>query len=95
MPKLVFVETHQEYQVSAGTEFLTLYKIHPDMPLNFGCTQGSCGVCKIHIGSGQENISPPTKQEKQTLHADCPRDIRLACQCAILGDVHIRPPKNV
>lgn len=91
MPKLLFIETDQLFEIPKGTEFLTAYKIHPDMPLKFGCTQGDCGVCKIHISSGHENLSPLTKQEKQTLKAERQQNYRLACQCAILGDVKIGP----
>ena len=59
------------------------------MPLKFGCTLGHCGVCSIKVNAGKENLSPPTRQEKTTLKEKYLEGYRLACQCALLGDVEL------
>jgi ferredoxin len=94
MPKLFFFNTQQLFEVPKGTELLTAYKIHPDMPLKFGCTQGNCEVCLIKVLEGKENLSPLTRQEKITLKDKCQKGYRLACQCAIVGDVFVTSSKE-
>lgn len=89
MPKLTFDSTNQSFEIALGCELLTAYKIQPDMPLKFGCTQGNCGVCEIRIKAGENNLSPLTKQEKHTLKDKCQKGYRLACQCALLGHLEL------
>ena len=90
MAIITFLTYHQSFQVRPGTELLTAYKINPSMPLKFGCCKGQCATCAIKVVEGEQNLSKMTKQEKETLrlknmHPTC----RLACQCALLGDVQI------
>lgn len=54
----------------------------------FSCHVGTCGVCKIEIIKGKENLSELTEEEKE-LGMD--EDNRLACQCKIKkGEVKIK-----
>ncbi|WP_240775729.1 2Fe-2S iron-sulfur cluster-binding protein [Nissabacter sp. SGAir0207] len=57
--------------------------------MKFGCRTGNCGICRIRIISGKENITRPTSKEKRLFKAlnIVDPDIRLACQCQITGDV--------
>ncbi len=89
MPILQFLNTHQKFDIPKGTELLEAYKTHPEMPLKFGCTQGTCEVCMIQIIKEKENLSPPTQQEKATLKDRYQQGYRLACQCALLGDIQV------
>jgi ferredoxin len=61
------------------------------LDIAFGCENGICSTCLIHIKSGAENIGPKTEQEEFTLDARgvAPEDMttRLGCQCTINGDV--------
>lgn len=91
MAKLTDQKTGISYTIKAGQEFVRAYQINPELPLQFGCCNGQCGVCAIKVLGGQENLSRLTKQEKLTLaekNLESP-PYRLACQCAILGDVII------
>jgi ferredoxin len=47
---------------------------------------GLCGTCTVKIVEGHENLTPMTLREKFKLK-NRPADIRLACQCQVLGDV--------
>ena len=67
----------------------------PKSPIEFDCRRADCGICIVRIEVGSENLSVPTKAEKdflQAMHAD-PEE-RLACQVRIFGDVTIKvePP---
>lgn len=76
---------------AVGTELLQIFRTHPSLPLRFGCCQGQCGTCLIHIEQGEQHLSKRTKQEERTLKRLKKDDsqFRLACQCALLGDVTI------
>jgi ferredoxin len=89
MPNVTFIKHNLRYEVKGGTEFLRLYELHPSIPLKFGCRHGQCGTCAIQIIKGAENLSSPTKQEVETLDLLHLQSRRLACQCAIKGDVVI------
>lgn len=89
MPKLTFNQQKRSLQIKEGTDLVRIPYLVSSVPLKFGCRQGQCGTCAIKVISGEENLSPKTKQEQATLDrikSDCHR---LACQCAIKGDVVI------
>jgi ferredoxin len=46
----------------------------------FGCNSGLCGVCKVKVIKGIENLTPLTENEE--LHS-LGKDERLLCQCKI------------
>lgn len=78
------------YKIKIGVELLRASQIDPSLPFRFGCCKGECGKCVIRVINGKDNLSKPTKEEQATLtrkynDSSC----RLACQCAILGDVMI------
>jgi len=54
----------------------------------FSCRVGVCGICKIEIIEGMENLNPKTNEENDMGLAD---NERLACQCKIkTGTVKIK-----
>lgn len=90
MPKITFLSKKCTFLASQGSELLDIYKANPWVPLKFGCTKGHCGTCRIKIMKGLENLTPPTKEElgeKKNTQFD--HNYRLACQCALLGDIEI------
>jgi len=53
----------------------------------FGCHSGLCGICRIEVEEGINNLSPKTEEE---LILGCTGNVRQACQCKILqGTVKI------
>ncbi len=53
------------------------------------CSDGSCGVCKIDILEGKENLNDVQECEKEL---GCKGNERLACQCKVKkGEVKIKP----
>lgn len=90
MPKLTFQRQNKTLMLKAGTELARLPFLDASQPLNFSCCQGVCGTCAMTVIEGEANLSPPTAQEKETLERlGCPANTRLACQCALLGNVTV------
>jgi ferredoxin len=89
MPTLTFCQQNHSLHVKEGTELLRVPYLDSSVPLRFGCCQGQCGTCAIKIVTGEENLSPKTKQEQATLCRLQLESHRLACQCALKGDVII------
>lgn len=90
MFKIVFLQQNKIYTFSRESELKHALALHPEMPLRFGCRQGHCATCAIKVVDGMENLSRPTKEEKETLSKKGLSDnYRLACQCVVLGDVTI------
>ncbi|MFH0875690.1 MAG: 2Fe-2S iron-sulfur cluster-binding protein [archaeon] len=56
--------------------------------VKYGCRVGVCGLCKIEIISGMENLSEKTQEENDY---ELINQERLACQCTLEkeGDVEI------
>jgi len=86
---LTFLKQKFSCTLSENTELVRAPHLNPNIPLKFGCGQGKCGTCAIKIKAGIENLSPMTKQEKETIDRLGLSSHRLACQCALTGDVVI------
>lgn len=58
----------------------------------FDCRMGSCGVCRIRVINGMENLEPPNERELILLK-NAGKNERFACQARIKdGTVEIGPP---
>lgn len=89
MPTIIFKTENLKFYASEGAELIQAKNIHPDMPIKFGCKQGNCGVCAIHVIEGQENLTKICPKEEATLKRKGLTDHRLACQCALNGNIKI------
>jgi ferredoxin len=90
MAQVFFLTTNQRVTVPTGVELRDISKAYPSLPLKFGCTRGECGVCAIKVIHGQNNLTKLSKQECRTLASKkLDTSHRLACQCALNGDVVI------
>lgn len=89
MPKLTFKKNNYTLHLKVGTELKRVPYLDATVPLRFGCCEGNCGTCAIKILEGAENLSPKTKQERETLSRLRLDSHRLACQCALKGNVVI------
>jgi ferredoxin len=90
MPKLKFSCHGIEVSIPSGTELLDTARKNPELPLKFGCTRGECGVCAVKVVAGMEHLTKCSKQEQETLQRKgLGEDYRLACQCALNGDVEV------
>ncbi len=97
MPMLRFTSKDQateiEIRVAGGSELLAIQRKNPELPLKFGCCHGECGTCAIEVLQGSQNLSKCSQQELLTLKKKgLSGNHRLACQCALNGDVTIARP---
>ncbi len=88
--KVKFSNTQQEADAEVGSNFADITRDN-GWPIAYGCENGLCGTCLIHVKEGKENVSPMEEQEEQTLEMMCMNDgdHRLACRCKINGNVDI------
>ena len=89
MARILFQSENKEIEISGGSDFLEIFQKDSSLPMKFGCRRGECGVCAIRVDKGADNLSKCTSQEKATLGKKglCDPNHRLACQCAVNGDV--------
>ncbi|MBS4164324.1 Uncharacterized protein PRO82_001646 [Candidatus Protochlamydia amoebophila] len=90
MPSLISLRNKKIYHIKQGLELLKAYQLNCSLPFRFGCTKGLCAVCAIKVVKGMENLSKKTQEETATLTTKrLNANYRLACQCAIFGEVVI------
>jgi ferredoxin len=81
---LTLANSGAKVQLRCGTDLQTVTE------LRFGCRKACCCLCAIRVIDGAENLSSPSTSERQALiDKGKDHDVRLACQCAINGDVTI------
>ncbi len=88
MAKVEFSCRKQEFTVEVPADCNLLWTVlKQQVPARYGCTEGTCGKCACRITAGQENISPPTRQELACLGQELVEQagMRLACQVTVLG----------
>lgn len=60
-----------------------------EMGVLIACADGSCGVCKVEILEGMENLNEINEKEKEM---GCEGNERLGCQCKVKkGEVKLKP----
>ena len=53
------------------------------------CADGTCGVCKVDVEEGMENLNEINEAEKEM---GCENNERLGCQCKLLkGEIKVKP----
>lgn len=56
-------------------------------PISTGCSDGTCGTCRVVVLAGGDLLTPPTEHEARTKAANqVPDDERLGCQTLVLGE---------
>lgn len=59
-----------------------------ELGINFDCKGGTCGLCRVKVLKGMENINPKTEAEENFPLED---NERLSCQCyKITGEIKIK-----
>tara|TARA_Y100000310_G_C20378039_1_gene666696 strand:+ start:395 stop:658 length:264 start_codon:yes stop_codon:yes gene_type:complete len=82
----VIMEDGQEREVKDGEKIKDALE---EMDVLIACADGTCGVCKIEVLEGMENLSEINEAEKEM---GCENNERLGCQCVIKkGEIKIKP----
>lgn len=89
MALVYFTSEDLEVDVDEGISLIDIAN-EVDCDITFGCKSGSCGTCRVRIVTGQENLSPPSREELDFLSGfGAHPDERLGCQLQIQGDCKI------
>ena len=107
MPKITVANEKKDVEAPAGAILRDQLRaagvvVNPGLSQKVNCFgHGICGTCRVLVKKGMENLSPKGIGEKIKLtlmissigHED---EMRLACQCAVNGDVtvEVRPEMN-
>ncbi len=111
MPTVKFVNEKKSIEVEAGANLRKEamkagIELYPGMHRYVNCMGfGQCASCRVQIKKGDENVSPQGMFEKVRLflgpvtffaRLGHEKDLRLACQCQVQGDIEVetQPPVN-
>ena len=94
MSSIKFIKEDKEIIVAVGANLrekalqnqIDIYTFKGKM-MNCGGI-GQCGLCKVEIVEGMDNLSPRTDFENRKL-AKKPANYRLACQTLVNGEVSV------
>ena len=95
MSSIKFVKEGKEIVIAQGANLrekavqnqIDIYTLKGKM-MNCG-GYGQCGMCKVEIVEGLDNLSPRTDFENRKL-AKKPANYRLACQTLVNGEVSVK-----
>ncbi|NPB07857.1 MAG: (2Fe-2S)-binding protein [Aquificae bacterium] len=73
------------FDIPKGVKFSELSHQIEKAGIEFGCTDGQCGVCVARVVQGMECLNEPSEQEEETLWriGAVDEDQRLTCQLVI------------
>ncbi|MBB6214023.1 ferredoxin [Anaerosolibacter carboniphilus] len=88
--KVKFHKSEKETMVYRNTTILEAI-LKEDIDHHHVCGgNGFCGTCRCKILKGQENLSNPNQKELAKLgEANLKKDLRLACQALVQGDISV------
>lgn len=83
----VRLDAHVPADIAVGQDLLGAM-LNAGVPVMYLCMAGSCGRCRVQVGSGLELLNPPNLAEQ---HHGCTGPDRLACQARLAedGDLHL------
>ncbi|MCR8547473.1 (2Fe-2S)-binding protein [Salipiger sp. P9] len=90
--QLSFTDVDLTVTVPAGTRIIEISE-KIGAGITYGCREGDCGTCLTQVIEGADFLSEPSALERRVLKENLAgHDIRLACQCQVLGGrVKVRP----
>lgn len=93
MPTVKFLQDDMSVEVPDGSNLGDI-AVDANATLPFSCRDGTCGTCLIEVKRGAKHLSESQEKEKATLaiYGGDETKHRLACQCAVHGDVDVDLP---
>lgn len=89
--KITFEDIGRTVSVTAGTRVIEVSE-QVGAGIVYGCREGDCGTCMMHVQEGWHNLTEPSVLEEKVLKENMAgRRDRLACQAQIIGDCTIKP----
>lgn len=88
--KLTFEDIDVSVNVPAGTRVIEVSE-KVGAGIIYGCREGDCGTCLMKVDAGSEYLSEPSALEDKVLKENMAgKDMRLACQCQVIGDGEVK-----
>ena len=84
---LVVVGPKGDEQTTSGPAGSTVLALSGRLrhPIASGCSDSSCGTCRVEVVEGAENLGAPDDRERSTLRASGhPEHYRLTCRAELL-----------
>ena len=96
MPKISITSLKKEIFCTHGTQTVLSSIQENAIDWMHACgAKGRCTTCSMVVINGYENLSPQTKNERFYIdRAMIEPNVRLACQCTLLGDITISVPES-
>jgi len=89
--QLTFSDVNVTVAVPTGTRIMEVSE-QVGAGIVYGCREGECGTCMMHVKKGRKNLSAPSLLEDKVLRENMAgSNFRLACQAQVLGDVTVAP----
>ncbi len=89
--KVTFSDINVTVTVPAGVRIIEISE-KVGSGIGYGCREGECGTCLMHVKKGRQNLSAPSFLENKVLQENMAgAHFRLACQAQVLGDVTVEP----
>lgn len=93
MPRVTFMTCDGEKSIEAPPDSVLLQTaLDNGIEIEWGCESGGCGLCRVKVIEGEDNLSEPSEAEIDFLVGDLDEGWRLACQTRIKGDVRVEIP---
>lgn len=93
MPVLRRPRRGDEFEVPLEANLMRVLQ-EKGVPVASSCLgDGVCAKCRLTILEGASNLSDPTAEEDFLREREnLPANVRISCQCRILGDVSVDAP---
>lgn len=83
MPTLRVEPNGETFDVPAGTSLLDFSQAN-NVPIDFGCTVGSCGTCRVAVTAGADALPAIEEEEQETVEMCTDEEgVRLFCRCTM------------
>jgi len=99
MFKITYTLNNQEKSIEVeGGETIFDELANQEIIWPHGCLAGACGACRTEIIEGENNLTPPSAVEADTIARirddlnpeEKVRPLRLACRAKVKGDIKIK-----
>jgi 2Fe-2S ferredoxin len=91
MPKIICLPQNKTVEAKRGQTLLEAL-LKAGLPVANSCRADFvCGKCHLQILEGKDNLSPPSKKEKELLTREkCDASERMSCFAKVLGDCTVK-----
>jgi ferredoxin len=87
---VTYGDEKRQFRAPTGSRLLDVILVHEPEHRHVCGGNGFCTSCRVRVDEG--TLSRPNELERERLGKRC-GELRLACQCRLVGDVTVIPPR--